>query len=251
MQRFLRYFSGKGQRRFRPPVFVAAAAILVATSCSAPEDLGGPKLEPSVDIVLEAAAEAMGDVTSVRFELVRGGAAVYIDPLRSLSLDEIVGRYSAPTSAEALLTVTIDDSLRTKIGAVALDGEVWMSNPVTGTFEPLPAGYDIDPTTFFDPQNGWRPLLSDLTDVVFVGEEQRNGTRYHLRATAPADRVAVVTAGLVSGQDVEIDVWLHPVSGLVMSAEFETLIGSSLTAWTLELSDYGEPMVIEVPDELA
>jgi len=251
MFRSRRVSSHKDHRRSWWLTIVIAAFGLAAVSCSPSEDLGGPKLEPTTDIVLNAAAEAMGDVTSVRFELVRSGAAVYIDPLRSLSLDEIVGRYSAPTSAEALLTVTIDDSLRTKIGAVALDGEVWMSNPVTGTFEPLPAGYDIDPTTFFDPQNGWQPLLSELTDVVFVGEEQRNGTRYHLRATAPADRVAVVTAGLVSGQDIEIDLWLHPVSGLVMSAEFETLIGSSPTAWTLELSDYGEPMVIEVPDELA
>ena len=36
-------------------------------------------------------------------------------------------------------TVTVDESLSTKLGAVAIDDEVWLSNPVTGTFEPLDA----------------------------------------------------------------------------------------------------------------
>ena len=44
-----------------------------------------------------------------------------------------------------MLTVTVDGSLKTELGAVAIGGEVWLSNPVTGKFEALDTGYDIDP----------------------------------------------------------------------------------------------------------
>jgi hypothetical protein len=68
--------------------------------------------------------------------------------------------------------VTVDDNLATRIGAVAIDDEVWISNPVTGDFETLPTGYDIDPSRFFDPEGGWRPLLAALTDVEIVGHRR-------------------------------------------------------------------------------
>jgi hypothetical protein len=59
---------------------------------------------------LDNPATAMGDVTSVRFELKRSGAAIYIDEFKSLALERIVGRFSAPTSVDAALTVKVDDS---------------------------------------------------------------------------------------------------------------------------------------------
>ncbi|MFT7650374.1 MAG: hypothetical protein ACI8Y4_005144 [Candidatus Poriferisodalaceae bacterium] len=126
-----------------------------------------------------------------------------------------------------------------------------MSNPITGDFEPLPAGYEINPNDFFDGDDGWRPLLLELRDVEFFGEEQRNGTRYHLRGIASADRVEVITAGLVVDQDVALDFWVHPVTALITGAEFSTLIASEPTEWRLELSNYGKTFNIQAPDGLA
>ncbi len=200
------------------------------------------------ETILITSSTAMGEVTSVRFELERSGAPVFIDTFGSLALDKIVGRFSAPASADAALTVTIDGSLTTQLGAVAIDDTVWLSNPVTGTFETLPAGYDIDPSTFFDPETGWRPLLAELGGVDLIGEEDRGGRRYHLRGTAPAERVEVVTAGLVSNQDVLIDLWVRRDTALVTAAEFSTTFDGAATNWVLELSDYGEAFAISVPD---
>ena len=104
--------------------------------------------------VVAASAAAMSQVTSVEFELDRDGAPIYIDEFESLALDALVGQFTVPTSARAQLTVTIDDNLTTEIGAAAIVDEVWISNPVTGDFETLPSGFDIDPSRFFDPEGG-------------------------------------------------------------------------------------------------
>lgn len=189
----------------------------------------------------------MGAVTSVRFTLERTEAPVYIDAAESMSLDALDGRFSAPGSADAILEITVNGSLGTKIGAVAIDDEVWMSNPVTGTFETLPPGFDIDPSLFFDPEDGWRPLIEGLTDVTFIAEEQREGTRYHLTGTAPAADMQSITAGLVRGQDVELDLWLHPVTAQVTAIEFTTEWQGELSDWVLELRDYGESFEITDP----
>jgi lipoprotein LprG len=228
-------------------LFFSACIALFSAACGSSEDLGGEKLPTDPIALQQQAADAMGAVTSVRFTLERTEAPVYIDAAESMSLDALDGRFSAPGSADAILEITVNGSLGTKIGAVAIDDEVWMSNPVTGTFETLPPGFDIDPSLFFDPEDGWRPLIEGLTDVTFIAEEQREGTRYHLTGTAPAADMQSITAGLVRGQDVELDLWLHPVTAQVTAIEFTTEWQGELSDWVLELRDYGESFEITDP----
>jgi lipoprotein LprG len=173
---------------------------------------------------------------------------VFIDSFGSIALDRIVGQFSVPSSAQAVLDVRVDDSLNTQLAAIAIDDEVWLSNPITGNYETLPEGYDIDPSRFFDPTGGWRPLLQDLADVELIGTEDRGGTTYHIRGTAPADRINVITAGLVDDQDVVIDFWINPVTALVEAAEFDTTIGGETVSWVLELTGYGDAFDIEPPE---
>lgn len=197
----------------------------------------------------------MGNVQSVEFELIRDGAPVYIDSFESISLNTAKGQFTVPRSAQALLEVEVNGSLTTELGAIALDDEIWLSNPVTGDFETLPPGYDIDPSLFFDPENGWKPLMANLTDVSFVATEQIDGNdRYRISGTAPAEQVAVITARLVRNQDVDINFWIQPVSGLVTRAEFSTATpgGDDAAAidWTLRLFNYGDDFDISPPTNL-
>lgn len=229
----------------RRSLVVVVAAVAVA-GCGGGDDLGGEPMAEDPAVIVPAAAEAMGQVQTVRFELIPAGAPVYIDPAESLAVNEVTGRFAAPASADAVITITINDNLSTKLGAVAIEGFTWLSNPITGDFEELPASYEIDPAQFFDPQN-WRDMLGSLRDPTFVGADDRDGTRYHLRAVAPADAMASVTAGLVESDDTEVDVWVHPVTGHVTALEFTAVHGGGTTDWVLELGDFGEDVVIEPP----
>ena len=206
--------------------------------------------EATVDQIVPAAAIAMGEVDSVEFRLDRSGAPVYIDQFESIALDDLIGQFTVPNQAQAQLTVTVDGNLATRIGAVALDDEVWISNPVTGDFETLPEGYDIDPSRFFDPQDGWRPLIENLADVELLGIDDRGGERYHVRGTAPAEQVRDITVDLVRDQDVEVELWIHPTTSLVTAAEFDTVIDGDRSSWELWLDRYGADFTIEPPENV-
>jgi len=211
-----------------------------------------PTIPADATAIVDASAQAMGATTSVRFELRREGAPVFIDEFEKLTLNSAIGEFTVPRSARALLEVGVEGGLTTELGAVALDDEVWLSNPITGNFETLPAGYDIDPSLFFDPENGWRPLMENLSDVTLVGTEERDGnSRYHITATAPADQVEIITARLVRNQDVAIEFWIQPVTGEVREARFAADFDGGEVQWTLLLSEYGEEFDIEAPEGVA
>lgn len=207
--------------------------------------IADPAAQPA-DIIADA-AQAMADVRSVEFTLDRSGAPIFIDQFASIALDDLIGQFTVPTQAQAQLTVTVNGDLTTRLGAVAVDDEVWISNPVTGDFETLPDGYDIDPSRFFDPEGGWQPLLANLLEVELVGIDDRGGERYHLRGIAPAAEVRNITVGLVRDQDVPVDLWIHPATSLVTHADFETVIDGAQSEWALTLDRYGETFTIEPP----
>ena len=212
----------------------------------------GAVADPKADVeaVVEGAADAMGAVASVEFELDRSGAPIYIDEFESIALDSLIGQFSVPNRARAQLRVTVDGNLATEIGAVAVDDEVWISNPVTGDFETLPPGFDIDPSRFFDPEDGWQPLLANLRDVELVDIDDRGGERYRVRGTAPAAEVENITAGLVTGQDVPVELWIHPTTFLVTHLEFDTVIDGATSSWSLDLGRYGESFTIRPPSNV-
>jgi len=206
-------------------------------------------LPPESDVVLEAAANEMGSVESVRFMIERSGAPIYIDPLDTLNFASAEGQFSAPSSANALVTLAVG-SINAQIGAIAIDGTTWLTNPITGEWEDAPDGYIFDPATLFDPEQGWRPLLaSGLSDVEWVGEEEINGEpRYHIRAQADQDRVAVILAGLIKKQPVELDMWIEPTTGYVREAELSTVNEGQTSDWYIEFTEFGEPVEIAPPD---
>jgi len=240
----------------RRSVIAGAGAVLLAACGASDGGPSGPTLPGDAATIVTASAIAMGDVTSVRFDLARTGARVYIDQFESITIDRVVGEFTVPQSAQAVLDVEVNESFRTQLAAIALGEEVWLSNPITGDFETLPAGYDIDPSRFFDPEDGWRPLLNGLADPELLGLETRQGAeRYHVRGTATKEQMKIITAGLVRGQDVALDFWIQPVTGLVHSVEFSTdpisaSAGGEQVDWVLELDQYGDEFTIVPPDDL-
>ncbi len=191
----------------------------------------------------------MGSVNYVRFKIERSGAPVYIDSLDTLNFSSAEGQFAAPSSANAVVTLQVGN-LNANIGAIAINGKTWLTNPISGKWEDAPEGYDFNPATLFDPELGWRPLLADgLSDVVWIGEESRNNEpRYHIRATADEDRVAVILAGLIKKQPVELDMWIEPSTGYVREAELSTVFEGQTSDWSIEFSEFEQPVEISPPD---
>ena len=228
--------------------FVAPLALVLAlTACGG--ETPASTLPPDPTPVLDAAATAMGSIDSVRFRIERSGAPVYIDPLDTLNFSVAEGQFAEPSSASALVTLAVGN-LNAQIGAIAIDGVTWLTNPITGAWEDAPDGYIFDPATLFDPELGWRPLLAEgLSDVEWMGEESKGGeARYHIRAQADEDRVALILAGLIRKQPVAIDMWIDPETGYVREAELSTVFEGQTSDWLIEFTEFGDPVDITPPD---
>lgn len=227
-------------------LMIATAAVVAACSSTDATTTTAP---PTAAEIIEASAATMGSVDTVRFSIERGGEPVYIDTQGFLEFVSANGRYAAPGAAEALVTVSAL-GLSTEVGAVVIEGDTWLTNPITGLWEPTPPGYTFDPATLFDPEVGFRamlqegiPTVEDLGDEL-VGEEMLR----HVSFTAAGPRVEVITAGMVRGEDVLIDAWIEPVSGELRRATFSTTIGTLPTDWDLSLFDFGADITITPPD---
>lgn len=236
-------------RRLLAALLLAAGGLLLA-ACSG-SDERSDELPQEVGSLLETAAQAMEAVETVRFEIERGGVPVYIDTGGLLEFKDAAGRFVAPQAADAVVKVGVS-GLNVRIGAVAIDGTVWLSNPISGEWEKAPSAYAFDPTTLFSPEVGWRPLLAgELRDARFVAREELAGeARYHLTGLAPAARVETITAGLVSGQDVELDLWIDAETGHVRQVVFDATTAAGVSSWDLRFFGYGEDIEIVPPDEL-
>ncbi len=225
------------------------ALLVLAGACSA--DDPEPMLAADIDEVLAASATAMGSVETVRFEIERGGEPIYIDNTGTLEFKDALGRFVAPQKADAVVKVGIN-GLNVQIGAIAIDGTIWLSNPISGEWEQAPSSYEFDPTTLFSPEVGWRPLLDgEIENAVLIGLEERDDEpRYHLTGSAPAVRIEKITAGLVTGQDVDMDLWLDPDTGHVREVTFDTETAAGVSTWELRFFDYGDDLEIVPPEDL-
>ena len=227
---------------------LAVALTLLTAACSSTEATTTTTPPTAVE-VLEMAAATMGSVDTVQFSIERGGEPVYIDTQGFLEFVSATGRYAAPGTADALVTVSAL-GLSTEVGAVVIEGDTWLTNPITGTWEPTPPGYSFDPATLFDPQIGFRAMLQEgIPTVEDLGDEiVDEAPLRHVRFTASGERVEVVTAGMVRGEDVTIDAWIEPDSGELRRAMFPTTIGATPTEWDLSFFDYGADITITPPD---
>jgi lipoprotein LprG len=225
---------------------VLALLALLGAACSSDGDRSAA-IPADVDAIRAAAADAMGRVETARFTIERGGAEVPIDDEGVLVFDRAEGRYAAPASADAVVAARAG-GVATEVGAIAIDGEIWITNPVTGRWESAPEGLGFDPTVMFDPRRGWRPLLaSGLDDAALVEQEPDADGRYHLRGVAGAARIAVLTSGLVD-QAVPIDIWIDGDSGEVREASFATTGPDGTSTWRVTLSGYGDPVEVTPPE---
>ena len=227
----------------RKLLLTASIIVLAVTACSNEAEPTDP------DAVIAHSIKRMGEVESVSFFLERSGMAVYIDNAGLLEFSSAEGRFAAPESTDALLTVRAL-GIPTQVGAVQIGAETWMTNPITGSWEDAPADFTFDVAALFDPTSGWSSLLAGgFSNVHFLAEEQLDGELLaHFRVTAPADRIEQVTAGMVRGQAVDGDLWIDSPTGEIRELSFNTDMPDGVTTWRLRMTEYGAEIEIDAPD---
>lgn len=243
--------------RHRYWLALLAAFLLLAAGCSDGDDAGA-EAEQTAEEIFDRAAASMADIETASFVLEQVGAPVAIDEQGQLLFQAANGRIARPASADAIVTVEAL-GFATEVGAIAIDGVVWFTNPLTGDWIEAPAGFAFDPAALFDPEEGFAGLLAEAASTArFVPEEEqdpdddpreRNDPFHRIRADISAERVEVLTSGLIEAATT-IDTWIDMESGRLVQVRFQVPIGDDLSDWRMFFSDYNGADVIIAPPEL-
>lgn len=206
----------------------------------------GP-VELTAEEILAATSDAMAGISSVAFTITQEGAEVPIDEGGLVTFSAADGRYAAPGSAEALVAV---DALgaATEIGAVAIDGTVWITNPLTGNWEEAPAVFTFDPALIFDAEVGLPALLADgIANPTPASQLPADDGTYTLTGDVDPSRIAALTGGLVN--DVtDVDLVIDAETSLIETLGFAVDVGGTVSTWNLTMSEYDADVTIEPPE---
>jgi hypothetical protein len=245
--------------RFARSLAVMMAVLALAAGCSSSGD-DVEAAERSAEEILTASSAAMAEVETVSFTIEQTGADLYIDEAGILAFQGADGRFARPASADALVTVAAS-GFTTETGVVAIGGEVWFTNPLTGIWSEAPEGLNFDPASVFDPDDGLPAMLSEVAPTAELVEEAEGtegsdstgsevpgpeGT-LHLVASVGADRVSVLTAGLTTEQ-TDVELWIDPETDLIVEIRFDLATEDGISNWRMTVSDYGAEVVIEPPE---
>lgn len=226
--------------------FSLCSAVLIALAACG----GGGTTSSGLDTksILESTAKRLDAVKTVHFEMAIEGEA-FIDTARTTMLRSANGDIVPPDQMQtkikvAIVTINLDLSL------VAIGGDRYMTDPVTGRWGPAQPGFDYSPTVLFDKQQGLSSVLGKLTDVEQLAATQVNGVEtYHLRGKADRATIEPLTSGAIDGDTITVEFWVAKDSfNLLKLVLTEPKTDKAQPAvWTLTFGKFDEPVTIARP----
>lgn len=236
----------------RNPVvhLLLAALVLVGAACTSSDEgsveVDGAGEPLTVEEILAETADAMAGISSVAFTITQEGAEVPIDETGIVTFVSADGRYAAPGSADAIVAVEALGTA-TEIGAVAIDGTVWITNPLTGNWEEAPAAFAFDPAQIFSTELGLPALLTDgIGDAAPAVPAIFDGA-YTITGTVDPARISALTGGLVSDVD-DVELVIDADTYLIEALSFAVDVSGEPSSWDLAMSDYDADVTIEAPE---
>lgn len=205
---------------------------------------------PTAEQILDQAADRFGELSAVHYQLIIDGD-VFLDSGRALSLRGAEGDLARPNSATAKANIGFAGATIT-VNMIAVDGEQYMTNFLTGRWERAPEELTYNPAILFDPEQGIQGVMQRAERVTLVGEEQIGGaTTDHLRGVVAQEAVQPITGGAFQGDPIDFDIWIDRSSNdirRVVLHDTAAAEGTTPATWTLELTDQDKPVTITPPN---
>ena len=181
----------------------------------------------------------MASLESASFKMEVSGAPVQIEGLEFASAK---GNYSTPASAAAVLEMRFGTAT-VEMSTISIDDRTWLTDPLSGNWSELPPGLGFNPAIVFGPE-GWAAMLT--TDLGGTDDDERGGN-YLLTGSVAAERVDLLTAGIVADQQVEIELVVDSETFHVLTADFSTTADEGITDWHIELGSFDGVVTINAP----
>ena len=232
--------------RARALALAGGLALLAAAACSPGGDDAGKAEFAAIDAeaLLGRAADRMERIESFRFALTHENGATEI--ARGLLMEsaegEVVGSESLRAEVRARAgPLAVDIEIR------IVDGEGWITNPLTGRWE----REDITLESIFDPAGGVTALMRAASGARVTGRESVGGAAvYRVEASVESADLGLLVPGAAAGRTLVARAWVGVDDELVRRVE---ILGAASAfedeeiVRRLEISDVGGTFTIEAP----
>jgi hypothetical protein len=201
----------------------------------------------SAEQAMDRAAEEIAAASSFHFELSHQGGETPI--AMGLNMKEAAGDVVRPDKLQATISAILS-GMYFEVDFVTVDQSIYMTNPLTGNWEPLPIEFSA--LKLFDPGVGISSLLMDVTAPVVLGNEKAGGVAcHHIKGEVESTCLRAIFGGSVlAGLPVQAEFWVGEEDFLLRQIRLE----GRLTAdecdgivRTMKLSRFNQPVLIELP----
>jgi hypothetical protein len=245
--------------RFSRVGFVVLVMLLV-TGCSAASQPTATPV-PNAEAMLDKAATEIRNAQSFKIKLQVAGAPAYIDAVvmpggstNSIAFVSTDGSYSAPDKVSARVIANLM-GIPGKVDIVAIGMDQYINSPLltAGNWTQQVFSPDFNAEKLIASDTGIAATIKALKGFTVSGPEAVDGTpMYRLKGKATSAEITALTIGLISGKDVELEIFIAVETGridhvVIVQPGTETKTDPQPTTWTLELFDYNVAVTITPP----
>lgn len=201
--------------------------------------------------ILTAASERLADTASVHFALSVAGDT-FIDSSQTIRLLGAEGDLVRPDRVRTTFQAEVLGKA-VSIQLITVGDASWVTNILTGNWEPAPQEFAYRPDILFSTQDGIGPVMGRVKDVTRLDDEAVDGrAAYHLQAQVDQSIVGPLTYYTITGDPVTVDLWIEQSTDNLLRArlsEPDTVDRDDPAVWTLDLSHHGQPVDIKPPTD--
>lgn len=234
-------------RSYTAIIVLLAAALAALSACTGDDTTDDPAA--SADEVLRQASERFREVDTAHFALQIEGE-VALDNGGLILLRSAEGEIERPNSAEAKADISFGGT-NLSMTMIAIGDRQYITNFVTGRWEPAPEGLGYNPAILFDEDDGISGVLRDVQNAEIVETATVRGQEsYHIRGLVSRETVRPMTGGAFTSEQIELDLWIAREGYDVLRVVLRDQPGggeAEAATWTLEISNQNQPVSIEEP----
>jgi hypothetical protein len=220
-------------------LLIAAAIALVAACTPAPRELTPREL-------LDKAADAADQVNTAHFSLEQQNGSVVV--ASGVQVTNAEGDVQRPDRLQMKFTLRLG-TLSAESQLIAVGSELFLTNPLTGQWQPAPPAATAP--RVLDKDGGVGSLLRKVTDPQKIAIETLDGAQtQHLKGDVPGSAFTAMTGAPATVNSVAGEIWVGTDDVLPHQVRLTgpvTTADTPATVRILKLSKFNQPVSIEPP----
>jgi lipoprotein LprG len=220
-------------------------AVPTSTPTSTPTPTITPTPTPSPAEILSSSGDAMLEMKSARFILLREGEPVSFGGQVGMTFSEASGEYQAPDRVRAEVKVSFFGNVL-QIEIYWLPEGTFFTNPLSQQLEEASGGLGFDGAALFQADGMPAVLKGGIQNPERAGAETIEGVgTIHITGEADGADLSSLTAGtLESGTMYPVDVWVESSTFVPVRVHVAEPEGDG---WMIDLYDFDAEIVIQLP----